>query len=35
VTAHTANFGLGSPPVVETANKGAEDLGQVDNDPRA
>jgi hypothetical protein len=35
VTAHTANFGLGSPPVVETPNKGAEDLGQVDNDPRA
>lgn len=34
VTAATPNFGIGSPPAVETANKGAEDLGQVDNDPQ-
>lgn len=30
----TANIGLGSPPTLETDNKGAEDMGQVDNDPR-
>lgn len=30
----TASFGLGSPPVMETPDKGAEDMGQVDQDPR-
>lgn len=34
VTSATRNFGLGSPPVLETPNKGAEDLGQVTNDPK-
>lgn len=34
IAASTGNFGLGSPPKMETANKGAEDMGQVDNDPR-
>lgn len=35
VVAASSGFGLGSPPAVETASKGAEDMGQVDNDPRA
>ena len=34
ITAATKNFGLGSPPVLETAKKGVEDLGQVTNDPK-
>lgn len=34
LNAKTANVGLGSPPTLETAYKGVEDLGQVDNDPR-
>jgi hypothetical protein len=33
VAAKTASVGLGSPPVVETADKGTEERGQVDNDP--
>lgn len=34
ITAATPNLGLGSPPLLETASKGAEDMGQVDNDPK-
>lgn len=30
----TPNFGLDSPPVLETADKGAEEAGEVDNAPR-
>lgn len=30
----TANVGVGSPPTFQTADKGQEDMGQVDNDPR-
>jgi hypothetical protein len=33
VAAKTANIGIGSPPVVETPYKGAEERGQVDNEP--
>lgn len=33
ITAATANIGLGSPPLMETADKGAEDMGQADADP--
>lgn len=33
VAAATANVGLGSPPTLETDHKGAESLGQVDNEP--
>ncbi len=31
VAAKTGGFGLGSPPTLETENKGAEDVGQVEN----
>lgn len=34
VAAATPEFGIGSPPLVETAQKGAEDRGQIDNDPQ-
>jgi len=34
IAASTPNLGLGSPPVLETTDKGAEDRGQVDNDPQ-
>lgn len=34
ITAATPNFGLGSPPTLETEDKGVEDLGQVDEDPK-
>jgi hypothetical protein len=34
IAAKTSSVGIGSPPTVETSDKGAEDLGQVDNDPR-
>lgn len=34
IAASTPNLGLGSPPVLETPDKGAEDVNQVDNDPR-
>jgi len=33
IAAKTANIGVGSPPIVETPYKGAEDRGQVDNEP--
>lgn len=35
ITASTPNFGLGSPPTVQTESKGAEERGQVDNEPGA
>lgn len=28
ITAHTSDFGLGSPPVLETEDKGSEDLNE-------
>ena len=34
IAASTPNLGIGSPPVLETSDKGQEDMGQVDNDPR-
>ena len=35
LAAATANVGLGSPPTLQTPEKGAEDRGQVDNEPGA
>lgn len=35
LAAGTSNFGLGSPPKLQTADKGAEEMGQVDNEPGA
>jgi hypothetical protein len=35
VAAASSNFGIGSPPKLQTEQKGAENLGQVDNEPGA
>lgn len=35
VTNATKNFGVGSPPTLQTDSKGAEEMGQVDNEPNA
>lgn len=32
ITAKTANFGIGSPPTMQTENKGAEEVAQVDEE---
>jgi hypothetical protein len=34
IAAATSGFGLGSPPTLETSQKGEEDLGQIDMDPQ-